>query len=149
MWELTEKYSGKRNPDTTLFLPFEKRQRSRMKVKLENGESAVIILPRGGILRDGDLLRSTCDKVVSVKAAKECVTTVCDNDPLLLTKAAYHLGNRHVALQIEEGLLRYQHDHVLDELVHDLGLKTEVEDEPFEPESGAYSSHDHSHSQND
>ena len=73
MWELTEKYSGKRNPDTNLFLPFEMRQRSRMKVKLENGESAVIILPRGGILRDGDLLRSTCDKVVSVKAAKECV----------------------------------------------------------------------------
>ena len=102
MWELTEKYSGKRKPDTNLFLPFEMRQRSRLKVKLENGESAFIILPRGGILRDGDLLRSTCDKVVLVKAAKECVTTVCDNDPLLLTKAAYHLGNRHVALQIEE-----------------------------------------------
>jgi len=94
-------------------------------------------------------LRSTCDKVVLVKAAKECVTTVCDNDPLLLTKAAYHLGNRHVALQIEEGFLRYQHDHVLDELVHDLGLKAEVENEPFEPESGAYTSHSHSHSQND
>ena len=149
MWELTEKYSGKRQPDTNLFLPFAMRQRSRLRVKLENGESASIVLPRGGILRDGDLLRSSCDKVVSVRAANERVTTVSDNDPLLLAKAAYHLGNRHVALQIEKGFLRYQHDHVLDEMVHDLGLTTEVENKPFEPEPGAYARHNHSHSKND
>ena len=51
--------------------------------------------------------------------------------------------------QIEKGFLRYQHDHVLDEMVHDLGLTTEVENKPFEPEPGAYARHNHSHSKND
>jgi urease accessory protein len=57
-----------------------------------------------------------------------------------LARAAYHLGNRHVALQIGEGWLRYKHDHVLDEMLHGLGLKVAVEQAPFEPEAGAYHS---------
>ncbi|HIF74769.1 MAG TPA: urease accessory protein UreE [Porticoccaceae bacterium] len=146
MWELTEKYSGERQIDTNLFLPFEMRQRSRLKVTLENGEEASIILPRGGILRDGELLLSRCNKVIAVKAADESVSTVIENNPLSLARAAYHLGNRHVALQIEDGFLRYLHDHILDQMVRELGLSVLVQNKPFEPEPGAYAGHSHTHS---
>ena len=64
----------------------------------------------------------------------------CD-DPQLLARAAYHLGNRHVPLQIANGLLRYQHDHVLDEMLRGLNLDVQIEQAPFEPEPGAYGSH--------
>jgi urease accessory protein len=61
----------------------------------------------------------------------------------------YHLGNRHVPLQIAATWVRYQHDHVLDDMVLGLGLEVEVEKAPFEPEAGAYQSaavgHHHSH----
>ena len=67
----------------------------------------------------------------------------CD-DPLLLARASYHLGNRHVALQIRPDLLRYRHDHVLDAMLEGLGLKVEVVQAPFEPEPGAYDDH-HGH----
>jgi urease accessory protein len=71
-------------------------------------------------------------------------------DPRPLARAAYHLGNRHVALQIGDGWLRYCHDHVLDEMLLGLGLRVTVEQAPFEPEAGAYhaegdSAHGHSH----
>ena len=61
--------------------------------------------------------------------------------PHHLLRAAYHLGNRHVALQIGAGWVRYQHDHVIDEMVKGLGLDVQVEDTPFEPEAGAYGGH--------
>lgn len=61
------------------------------------------------------------------------------------SSVAYHLSNRHVALQIETGLLRYQHDHVLDDMVRGLGLEVVVEQAPFEPEPGAYGGGHHHH----
>jgi len=82
---------------------------------------------------------------VQVLAAPERVSTVRCADPLLLARAAYHLGNRHVPLQIEAGFLRYQHDHVLDEMVRGLGLEVLIEQAPFEPEAGAYQSAPHGH----
>ena len=59
--------------------------------------------------------------------------------------ASYHLGNRHVPLQIAPGRLRYQHDHVLDDMVRGMGLEVTVEEAPFEPEPGAYGGHHTSH----
>ena len=68
------------------------------------------------------------------------------HDPWSLARAAYHLGNRHVALQVGSGWLRYLHDHVLDDMVRGLGFEVVVEEAPFEPEAGAYGGHGHSHS---
>ena len=67
---------------------------------------------------------------------------------MLLAKACYHLGNRHMPLQIEDDFLAYQKDHVLDEMVLNLGLTVTHAMRAFEPESGAYESHstEHSHS---
>ena len=70
-----------------------------------------------------------------------------DENGLMLARASYHLGNRHVALQIGPGWLRYIHDHVLDDMLRGFGLTVIVETAPFEPEGGAYvtASHAHSH----
>ena len=80
-----------------------------------------------------------------VRAAQETVSTVYVTDALLLARAAYHLGNRHVLLQITADWLRYQHDHVLDDMIHQMGLDVVCEQAPFEPEAGAYSSGGHGH----
>ena len=85
--------------------------------------------------------------VIGIEAASEDVSTVHHEDPVMLARAAYHLGNRHVPLQVGDGWLRYQHDHVLDDMVRGLGLAVKTETAPFEPEAGAYGGgHGHSHS---
>ncbi|MEZ9176142.1 MULTISPECIES: urease accessory protein UreE [Vibrio] len=125
-------------PDGFLSLPIDSRIKSRLKVMLDDGRNAGLFLPRGHILRGGEQLSSECGLVVEVKAAPETVSTVYCEDPHLLTRVAYHLGNRHVPLQVEAGWVRYQHDHVLDEMVEGLGAKVTTEKQPFEPEGGAY-----------
>ena len=135
-------------PFATLTLPFEKRQICRQRVLLDNGDEASLIVDRGTVLRDGDFLTTDDGKLIQVRAADETVSTVDTGDCQQLARAAYHLGNRHVSLQVQPGRLRYLHDHVLDHMVHELGLAVVVENAPFEPESGAYShgDHDHAHS---
>lgn len=132
--------------DTTLTLPFESRQKSRLRVHLDNGEEAALFLERGQVLRDGDRLRGNDGLVVEVRAAPEPVSTTASGDATLLARACYHLGNRHVALQIGPGWVRYRHDHVLDDMLRHLGLEVGYELAPFDPESGAYhSAHSHGH----
>lgn len=125
-------------PDAFLSLPIDSRIKSRLKVELDDGREAGLFLPRGHILRGGEQLKSQCGLTVEVKAAPEQVSTVYCSDLHLLTRVAYHLGNRHVPLQVEFGWVRYQHDHVLDEMVEGLGAKVTTEQASFEPESGAY-----------
>lgn len=129
----------------TLTLPFHQRQKSRLRVTLDNGEEAALQLRRGSVLHHGQLLRANGEVLVEVRAAKEAVSTAYANNPLLLTKAAYHLGNRHVALQIDKRWVRYLSDHVLDEMVRKLGLRVVIGKAPFEPEAGAYAGHGHHH----
>jgi urease accessory protein len=105
-------------------------------------------LARGTVLRDGDGLAADDGTVVQVRAAHELVSTAATDDALLLARAAYHLGNRHVPLQVQRGRLSYEHEHVLDDLARRFGLEVMVEYAPFEPEAGSYAnahSHDHSH----
>jgi urease accessory protein len=128
-------------PDDFLELPFGLRARSRLRAVMASGEDVGIILVRGQVLRDGDLLRTDDGRVIGVRAAPEWVSTVHAAAPGALLRAAYHLGNRHVALQITPAWLRYLHDHVLDDMVRGLGLGVQVEQAPFEPEPGAYAGH--------
>ena len=128
-------------------LDVDSRIKSRLRVTLDDGREAGLMLERGHLLRGGELLADAAGtQVIRILAAPEAVSTVRCDDPHLLARAAYHLGNRHVALQIEPGLLRYQHDHVLDEMLRGLGLTVLAEQAPFEPEAGAYQSAPHSHS---
>ncbi len=96
------------------------------------------MLPRGHVLRGGDCLRASDGRIIEIHAAAEAVSTARSDDAQLLARAAYHLGNRHMPLQVGAGWLRYRHDHVLDEMVKGLGLAVQTEQAPFEPESGAY-----------
>lgn len=128
----------------TLTLTFDARQRSRQRVRLDDGSERALFLPRGTVLRDGDRLRDETGQLIRVQAASEAVSTARSQDPRLLARACYHLGNRHVLLQIGADWLRYRQDHVLDGMVAALGLPVICERAPFEPESGAYfaSGHD-------
>lgn len=136
-------------PDSTatlaICLPFDERKKSRLRTRTVCGEEIGLMLPRGQVLRHGVLLQDEVSRVIAVQAAPEIVSTALSDDRYLLTRAAYHLGNRHVPLQIGAGWLRYQHDHVLDDMVKGLGLVVRVEEQPFEPEDGAYAAHGHSH----
>ena len=133
--------------DALLVLPFDVRSRSRFRARLDNGEEVGVILTRGHILRGGDRLRAQDGRIIGVAAAPETVSTAHAHDAGLLARGAYHLGNRHVALQIGPLWLRYSHDHVLDDMVRGLGFTLVVEEAPFEPEGGAYPAHGgHSHS---
>ena len=145
MLNITRKLPDARiGADVKLVLPFQLRNKSRLRTVLENGEEVGLILERGSILRGGDLLLADDGRVVEVVAEPETVSTVRAPDPLALCRASYHLGNRHVALQIGDGWIRYRHDHVLDEMVRGLGLSVKMEEAPFEPEAGAYGGHSHS-----
>ncbi len=141
--QITERLREPVDAQATLTLPFEQRQKSRLRTRLDNGRDAGLFLPRGTVLRHGDRLRATSGLIVEVRAAPEAVSTARADDALLLARAAYHLGNRHVALQLGPGWLRYLHDHVLDGMVRELGLAVSHEQAPFEPEAGAYGGEHH------
>ncbi|MFD2113251.1 urease accessory protein UreE [Thiorhodococcus fuscus] len=149
MIRLTRKTDHPLDTDTTLTLTYDQRVRSRLRVVLDDGREAGLFLERGGSLRDGDHLLSDEGLAVRVRAGDETLSSVRCDDPLLFARACYHLGNRHVALQIGPGILRYPHDHVLDDMLRGLGLTVGLEQAPFEPEAGAYEgghqAHGHRH----
>ena len=124
--------------DDYLVLPFDLRQKSRLRVTLKSGVEAALMLDRGTILRGGDLLKAEDGKVVKVVAAEQPVTDVKAETQQALMCAAYHLGNRHVPLQVGDGWLRLEQDHVLKEMLIGLGMTTIDQLAPFEPEAGAY-----------
>lgn len=125
----------------SLTLSFELRCKSRLRTRLDSGEEVGLFLERGLILRAGDKLQGGDGRVVAVLAAPEAVIEARSDDPILLARAAYHLGNRHVPVQVGSGFLRFGHDHVLGEMVRGLGLAVSDCVAPFEPESGAYGGH--------
>lgn len=129
----------------TLCLPFELRQRSRLRAQLQDGRDIGLFLPRGSVLREGECLRAEDGTVIVVRAASQRVSVAHAETPLLLAHACYHLGNRHVPLQIGADWLRYECDHVIDEMLLGLGLGVACEIAPFEPESGAYDTLRHTH----
>ena len=134
-------------PPATLeiWLTCDQRRRARLRLTLPDGTQIGLMLERGRALREGDCLRSEDGSVVGrVRAASEHLSRVSTSDPHLLARAAYHLGNRHVALELAPGWLSYPHDHVLDAMCRELGLAVEEVIAPFEPETGGYG-HGHSH----
>jgi len=138
MLTLTQRCDSVPEPYGELVLPFDLRIRSRLRTRLASGEEAVLKTERGAILRGGECLKSEDGRVVRVSAAPEKVMHVTCADQYELTRAAYHLGNRHVAVEIGAGFLRIAADHVLGDMLLGLGAKVEEREAPFEPEAGAY-----------
>ena len=127
-----------------LSLPFELRQKSRLRTKLASGEEAGLFLEHGSILRGGDCLRANDGRIVLVVAADEELMEAKCATPFELVRAAYHLGNRHVPVQIGDGWLRFQADDVLAQMLRGLKATVSKVSAPFEPEAGAYAG-GHSH----
>jgi len=138
MRQVTALCSGDAAATLAVTLTFDQRRKSRQRLQLEDGSEAALVLPRGTVLAEGDRLLADDGVVIAVHAAAESLSVARTVDPLLLLRAAYHLGNRHVPLQVAVEELRYQHDHVLDNLAQALGLTVEMVTAPFSPEGGAY-----------
>jgi urease accessory protein len=125
-------------------LTFEARSKSRLLLPLDNGEQVALIVERGKVLRGGERVRLEDGRYVDIIAVDEHLLEANSGDPLLIARAAYHLGNRHVAVQFVKDGLRFLADHVLADMVSGLGLKVTRLEAPFEPEGGAYGHH-HAH----
>jgi urease accessory protein len=148
--------------DGELTLPYELREKSRLRATLNSGEEVAVFMQRGSVLRNGDLLRGDDGRVVRVWAAPEATCRVECRDAGTLLRCAFHLGNRHTQVQVagtaEQPFMRIRQDIVLKEMLEGVGATVTSEDAPFEPESGAYGDaggghahghghgHDHSHS---
>ncbi len=140
------RFDGEPASDETLTLPWSLRQRSRFRTRLDGGREVGVLLSRGEVLRDGDRLEAEDGRCVRVVAASEDVAVARSTDALELARACYHLGNRHVPLQIDADCVRFQPDHVLEDMLRELGLAVRRETSPFQPEPGAYGQGGHSHS---
>ncbi|HYL20014.1 MAG TPA: urease accessory protein UreE [Burkholderiales bacterium] len=141
---ITARCESRPSWDGELVLPFELRQKSRLRTTLASGEEVGLFLERGDLLRGGDFLRGEDGRVIRVVARDEQVLDIFCDGTEALARVAYHLGNRHVPLQVGDGWLRIAADHVLRQMVEGLGAKVVVRDAPFEPEAGAYAG-GHSH----
>jgi urease accessory protein len=117
-----------------LVLTYEQRCKSRLRVN-----DAAFVLARGRVLRAGERITATDGREFEVACAAEKLLHV---ETEALARAAYHLGNRHVPVQIGAGFLRIAEDHVLEDMLKKLGARVSHVEAPFEPESGAYS-HQH------
>ncbi|WP_299414568.1 urease accessory protein UreE [Acaryochloris sp. IP29b_bin.148] len=129
--------------DLTLALTAEERTRSRHKFQTAEGQTVFLQLSRGTILYNGDLLKSESDTVLRIIARSEPVLTVQAATSLDLLRGAYHLGNRHVPLEITPTCLRLTPDPVLQKMLEQLGLDVTEDMHPFQPEAGAYGHHNH------
>jgi urease accessory protein len=130
-------------PSLVLSLTAQERTRSRHNFITDDKVAVSLQLPRGTTLQDGDILTSqTGEVLVRVAAKPEPVVTVTSDDSLNLLRAAYHLGNRHVSLEISPTYLRLSPDSVLEGMLVQLGLQIVTEVAPFCPQGGAYS-HQH------
>ncbi|OAB56838.1 urease accessory protein UreE [Leptolyngbya valderiana BDU 20041] len=129
-------------PDFILSLTAEERTRSRHRFTTDSGDTVFLRLTRGTVLHDGDWLQpDTRDCWVRVVAKPEPVLTITAATPLDLLRAAYHLGNRHVSLEIASDYLRLSPDPVLKGMLEHLDVNVREEIAPFQPESGAYKHH--------
>jgi urease accessory protein len=130
----------------TLTLAYEARCKSRLAATLDNGEAVALVLPRGSVLAQGDVLVADDGGLVRVVAENEPVLVVRAQDALTLTRAAYHLGNRHTPVEVGVDYLKLEADPVLEAMLTRLGARVESAWQPFQPETGAYGGgHRHGH----
>jgi urease accessory protein len=145
---------------STVELDWDVRQKSRFDATDSTGRALGIFLPRGTVVRGGDVLLAEDGSLIKVLAAPQSVLkiTPCSEHgaPYDLIRAAYHLGNRHVPIELKPDHLKIEPDHVLADMLSAMHLIVTAVDEAFEPENGAYATgghahggHDHSHGDHD
>lgn len=136
----------------TVELDWDVRQKSRFDCTDSHGRHLGVFLPRGTAVRGGDVLVAEDGSLIKVIAAPQAVLVITPcaehGTPFDLTRAAYHLGNRHVAIELKPDHLKIEPDHVLADMLRAMHLTVQETQAPFEPEGGAYAAHaGHSHAQ--
>ena len=139
---------------STIELDWDVRQKSRFDATDSQGRQVGVFLPRGTAVRGGDVLVAEDGSLIRVIAAPQAVLviTACQQhgSPFDLTRAAYHLGNRHVPIELKPDHLKIEPDHVLADMLRAMHLIVREANEAFEPEGGAYGGHgahgNHGHS---
>jgi urease accessory protein len=133
----------------TIELDWDVRQKSRFDATDSQGRQIGVFLPRGTAVHGGDVLVAEDGSLVRVIAAPQPVLRIthctAHGTPFDLTRAAYHLGNRHVPIELKPDHLKIEPDHVLADMLRSMHLIVVAVEEAFEPEGGAYGSHEHSH----
>jgi urease accessory protein len=136
----------------TVELDWDVRQKSRFDCTDSQGRHLGVFLPRGTVVRGGDVLVAEDGSLVKVVAAPQPVLVIMHctehGTPFDLTRAAYHLGNRHVPIELKPDHLKIEPDHVLADMLRAMHLIVKETSGAFEPEGGAYGSHgghDHGH----
>ena len=133
----------------TVTLDWDTRQKSRFDFTDSTGRHVGVFLPRGTVVRGGDVLVAEDGSFIRVMAADQPVLliTACTQhgSPFDLTRAAYHLGNRHVPIELKPDHLKIEPDHVLAAMLRGMHLDVTETQAPFEPESGAYAGGGHPH----
>ena len=134
---------------STVELDWDVRQKSRFDTTDSAGRHLGVFLPRGTVVRGGDVLVAEDGSLTKVIAAPQSVLKIthCSDHgtPYDLIRAAYHLGNRHVPIELKPDHLKIEPDHVLADMLRAMHLIVSAVEEPFEPESGAYASGGHAH----
>jgi urease accessory protein len=137
------------NAADSVLLDYDDRHRRRVAMTGTKGLSFLLDLPAAAALRGGDALMLEDGQLVEVVAAPEPLLEIRCADPLHLARVAWHLGNRHVPVQVLARALRIRRDHVLAEMATQLGARVIAIEAPFDPEGGAYAapsdSHHHGH----
>jgi urease accessory protein len=136
-WSLTREVDA-------IELPHDGRHRRRITMRARGGTVFLLDLAEAVHLKDGDGLLFEDGGIVRVIAAKEPLIEIT-GDAHLLVRLAWHLGNRHVPAQLLHHAIRIAPDHVLEEMLKNLGAKVEHIKAPFDPEAGAYTQGGHSH----
>ena len=133
----------------TVALDWDVRQKSRFDATDSTGRVIGVFLPRGTLVRGGDVLVLEDGSLVRVQAAPQDVLRIAacaeHGSPFDLTRAAYHLGNRHVPIELQPDHLKIEPDHVLADMLRAMHMTVVAVQEAFEPEGGAYSSQGHTH----
>ena len=133
----------------TLALNWDTRQKSRFGATDSLGRTLGVFLPRGTVVRGGDVLLAEDGSMVRAIAAPQTVLRIthcsAHGTPFDLLRAAYHLGNRHVPIELKPDHLKIEPDHVLADMLRSMHLIVQQVDEAFEPEGGAYSAGGHAH----
>jgi urease accessory protein len=133
----------------TVELDWDVRQKSRFDATDSTGRTLGVFLPRGAVVRGGDVLVATDGSLIAVRAAPQPVLVVraCaeHGSPFDLVRAAYHLGNRHVQIELKPDHLKIEPDHVLGEMLDRMHLIVTETQAAFEPEGGAYQAEGHAH----
>ena len=137
-----------RRPADHVLIDFDRRHRRRIVLMTEGATELLLDLPQAVRLRDGDGLQAEDGRIIRVVARPEPLLEIHAHGPAELVRIAWHLGNRHLPVQLLGDRIRIRADHVIADMVHGLGGHANAIEAPFDPEGGAYAG-EHAHHHHD